>query len=471
MAVFSFIGRIALLGVSFICLGCTRTDIESGPLVHPIFSNQMVIQRNQPNIIWGWANPGTRITVDFAGKNYTAKTAKNGRWKLSLKPQQAGGPYNLEISTKNKDIRLRNILIGEVWLCSGQSNMFWPLSRSSNANEDIANSKNLQLRIFTVRRTYAERPLPLFNKASRWYVAGPNSVRDFSAVCYHFGLQLQKSLDVPIGLIQAASGGTVISAWIPPQSPNSRAKANWRTEPRNQPAALFNGMISPITPYGMRGVVFFQGESDTREPDGYGSALTDMMQGWRKAFAQKLSFQIVQIANYGEPSVFMANSKWARLREEQEKAAKRDPRAQLTVTIDLGESDNIHPSDKRGVGKRIALSALGLNYGWKGEFFSPTYLSHKNLGNLIKIEFDNTGTGLSTRNGGAVVGFAVCSTKRRCKPVRAKINGASVEIVLKNSETPAWLRYGWADNPNVNLYNSAGLPAAPFQINLRQDAR
>jgi len=468
MAAVYFIKRITLLAVVLLCIGCTKEEVESGPLTHPMYSNQMVLQQGQTNIIWGWATPREKITVGFANVNYTTRAAKNGRWKLTLPALKAGGPYTLDVSSNDIEVSLNNILIGEVWLCAGQSNMFWPLSRSSGANKDIAESDNKALRLFKVRRTYAEQPLHLFDKPSRWYAASPDSVRDFSAACYHFGKQLQETLDMPIGLIQAASGGTVITSWAPIQSRAARAEMNWRTEPRNQPTVLFNGMISPITPYGMRGVVFYQGESDTRKPDGYGLALTDLIRSWREMFRQNLEFQIVQLANYGEPSSVTANSRWARLREEQRKAADDELNTQLVVTIDLGEGNNIHPSDKRSVGKRIALSALGSTYGREGVFLSPTYRAHVTIGNTIRIDFDNTGTGLSTRNEDAVIGFAVCATERRCRPVKAKINGASVEITLRKGESPAWIRYGWAGNPNVNLYNSAGLPTGPFQINLNQ---
>ncbi|WP_395075059.1 sialate O-acetylesterase [Hyphococcus sp.] len=444
---------------------CEASGIEDGPLLHPLFSDRMVLQRDRQTLIWGWSKPLSRVTAEFDGRKYHTRTGRDGRWRLRLPPKNAGEDFNITVTSAGEQETLHNVAAGEVWLCSGQSNMDWPVSRSSTANEDIAAAPNPHLRLYVVRRARSETPRAIMDYPRRWQISNPETVRQFSAACYHFGKELQSQLGVPVGLIQATQGGSPIRAWM--REPLAEDTAPQKKGRKYfEPASLYNAMIHPLTPYALRGVVWYQGETDARASSKYESNLRQIIEDWRGAFDQKLHFQIVQIANFGPATAIATNSGWARIREAQRRVARKDDNAELVVTIDLGESENVHPANKADIGKRTAMSALATLYGQPASL-SPTYKSHEITGGDVRISFDHLSGGLRLQNGASVNGFAWCPKNEKCRRVKASISSDDTVVVdVAADKFAGELRYGWANNPIVNLYDGSGLPVEPFSIRL-----
>jgi sialate O-acetylesterase len=464
----------------------------------------MVLQQGERAPVWGWADEGEKVTITFRGRKIST-TAKDGRWRIKLPGQKAGGPDTLAVEGKNR-IELKNVLVGEVWVCSGQSNMEWPMSRSFEPEKDIASSVNPSLRLFTVPKRKADEPVNEIN--SSWRECDPESVKSFSAVAYYFGRDLQRARGVPVGLIHTSWGGSPAEVWMSKavldSNPRYRAEildpnrsalkryedevAKWEKETEElkkegkpaargrpgvpwKPAELYNGMIAPVIPYAIKGAIWYQGESNAGRADQYRTLFVDMIRNWRRDWAQgDFAFLAVQLAPWDkskkrsveEITATPGDSDWAELREAQLLATKALPKVGLAVITDAGDKDDIHPTKKEPVGARLALQARRIAYGEKIPASGPLYKGMKVKGAEAILSFDNADGGLEAR-GGRLRGFAICGEDRKFVWANAEIDGNKVVVSGPLVASPVAVRYGWADYPVVNLFNKEGLPASPFR--------
>ena len=468
---------------------CFFTNINALAVVKlpSVFDDSMILQQDCKVNVWGWAKPGEKITIFGSWQNSAIKTEadENGDWKVCIKTPKAGGPYNLTIEGENK-IEISNILMGEVWLCGGQSNMQRFIRGAKNGYAEIAEANYPMIRLFTVNRTYTLEPQKnlVSEENKQWIIC--NTDRDttglFSAVGYFFGRELHKKLNVPIGLIDTSIGGTPIQAWMKRDvlmsEPNFKRVFS-KYDPNNlthkNPTCLYNGMIAPLIPFTMKGVIWYQGESNAWGAYEYRRLFPAMINSWRKEWGQgDFPFYYVQIANYfkhdpklaatqqmpekGEPS----DSTWAELREAQLMALSL-PKTGMVVTIDIGEPYDIHPKNKQDVGKRLALWALAKEYNHKDLVYSgPLYEKHEIQGNKIRIYFKYTASGLVVE-GDKLEGFAIAGKDKKFVWANAEVDGNTVLIWSDEIEKPVAVRYAWSNWAYCNLFNKEGLPASPFR--------
>lgn len=627
------------------------------PMLAPLFLDHAVLQRDAPIKVWGTQAPGTMVTVHLAGASTTAKTDEAGQWRAQLPPMPAGGPHALTVRTATEVETAEDILIGDVFLCSGQSNMELQVNRALNAPSEIGNSANDRIRMVKVERDASPAPLSAFRQPVAWEAASPATVADWSAVCYFFARELQRHVDVPIGLINSSWGGTDIRAWMnadalaavggyedaltllklyakdadaaqqafgeawqawwrgrtgdavdaSPWQPSSGAgwplapealgdwkgwdvaelaghngmlwhrttvtltaeqasqdallalggidevdqtwingrvvgntfgwgtertyhvPAEWLQEGENvivvnvlntwgtggligDPArrALFvdgdedgervafgtwryqkvppsvgmpprtpweavggrttihNAMVAPIGPYGLAGALWYQGESNTGEPQTYRALLRGLIAQWRAQFGADLPVFVAQLANYGRPPVAPGTSGWAAVREAQRLAVRDDPRAALAVTIDLGDVYDIHPANKQEVGRRLARAARHVLYGEAITPSGPAVAEAVRLGDVIAVHFEDVDGQLVARGHTRPIGFEVCGAEQAsCRYVDASIEGDAVHLPAGADATR--VRYCWADSPVCTLYDTSGLPAGPFEVSISSE--
>jgi sialate O-acetylesterase len=473
------ISRIRIVGLAVFTALVTsaRADVR----LPALFSDNMVLQQEATVAVWGWADEGEEVQVTFRGE--TAKTkAQDGKWIVKLSSFKAGGPDELIVQGKNR-IKLKNVLVGEVWACSGQSNMEWPLKSAYQGTNAIAASTNFQLRLFHIPKTRAAEPAN--DVKADWRPAGPESTPDFSAVAYYFGRDLQQALKVPVGLIETCWGGTPAEDWVSKRvlesnpdykrdilDPAFKAAAPATNKnSRPLPTELYNGMIAPLIPYSIKGAIWYQGESNAGRAKQYRTLFPDMISNWRQDWGQgDFTFLAVQLAPYDkvkkrELSAITAkpeDSDWAELREAQLLATKVLPKVGMVVITDVGEKDDIHPKRKEPVGARLALAARGIAYGEKIEYSGPISKSTKIAGEKAILSFDHDDGGLEAR-GGELTGFAICGPDKKFVWAKAEIDGDNVVVSSPEVSQPVAVRYGWSDFPVVNLWNKAGLPASPFR--------
>ncbi len=492
---FVFLVFLALLSSAF----ATLADVT----LPRILGSGLVLQRDLPVPIWGWANADEKISVTFAGQTKNAKAGENGKWMVKLDPLKASNkPAKMTIEGRNK-ITLENILVGEVWICSGQSNMEWPVRASVNAKEEIAAANHDQIRLFDVPG-HTTSPVPN-EKAARpgnWQECSPKTAPNFSAVGYFFGRRLHKELEVPIGLVGSNWGGTRIEPWtplagfesIPELSKIADQVKNYKAGTKvggSSPSAIYNSMVHPLAPFAMRGGIWYQGESNGGEHMSYYHKKHALVNGWRKVFQNKdLAFYWVQLANFRKPNVRVVEDPkkelsnaaggdgWARIREAQTKALDI-PHTGMAVAIDLADAHNpndIHPRNKQDVGGRLAQWALHQTYG-KKELVptGPLYKSHKVKGNAIHLTFDHVGKGLMVGKkikleptaeveDGKLENFAIAGEDKKWVWADAIIVGDTVVVSSKEVKKPVAVRYGFTMNPgNANLYNKDGIAASPFR--------
>jgi sialate O-acetylesterase len=631
--------------------------------LHPLFSDGMVLQRNQAIPVWGWAAPGEKIQATLAGQALSTRADASGRWELRFSPLEAGGPLSLSVKGKKQALLCQDILVGEVWICSGQSNMEWKLADSRNAAQEIAEADYPAVRLFDVPNRIAASPQAEPGPAA-WKACSPASAGSFTAVGYFFARKLHQELKVPIGLIEADWGGTEIETWIsgpaleaqpgfegaasdlagkigrqgakarqrlealvasfgppvaeslwagehadvsawksmrlptrweeagldevdgviwfrkeleitaevaaqggtlhlgaiddsdqtfvngqlvgetlnrysaprayiiPPgllkagrnviavrvedtggggglygdghrmeltsQAQRIPLEGEWRYRispqslsypggsqgPNSLPSLLYNGMIAPLLPYAIQGVIWYQGESNAARAYQYRSLFPAMIQDWRQAWGREMPFLFVQLANYMQAQPEPGESAWAELREAQALALRPDSSGKaaatgMAVTLDIGAADDIHPRNKQDVGLRLALPALARVYGYKGMIYSgPVYRSMRIEGNRIVLSFDHAGSGLAAKDKyGYLKGFTIAGADRKFVWAMASITGqGEISVFSPEVPDPLAVRYGWADNPDeANLYNHEGLPAAPFRTDswpgLTEEAR
>lgn len=445
-----------------------------------LFSDDMVLQQGGRVPIWGWADDGEEVTVKFRDQTAKAK-AKNGKWMAKLSRLKAGGPDTLFVEGKNK-LEVKGVLVGEVWVCSGQSNMEFPLNRAFEATNDIAGSANPMLRLFLVAKAKANTPAE--DVKGQWKESSPQSVGSFSAVAWYFGRDLQKARQVPIGLIGTYWGGSPAEVWMSEHALSSNAEYKrdildaYETGAKNsaatnssgkaqrapwKPTELYDGMIAPLIPYGIKGAIWYQGESNAGRAQQYRSLFADMIRNWRQDWDQgDFTFLAVQLAPFKAIQSEPTESDWAELREAQLLATKTLPKVGMAVITDVGEEKDIHPRKKEPVGARLALAARGIAYGEKIEYSGPLYKSMKVKGNQAMLSFEHVDGGLEAR-GGELKGFAICGADKKFVWGKAEIDGEKVVVSSPDVMQPVAVRYGWADYPVVNFWNKAGLPASPFR--------
>ncbi|MDR2705734.1 MAG: sialate O-acetylesterase [Planctomycetaceae bacterium] len=476
---------------------CQITEIQADVSLPAVFGDNMVLQRDLPNPVWGKADPDEEITVSIAGqvKKTTANT--DGKWLVELDPLKTGDVLVLTVKGKNV-IQFKNVLVGEVWVCSGQSNMFFTVARGNDAEKEIAAADYPNIRLLKVSQHAAKEPQDNFE--GKWELCSPQTVSTFTAAGYFFGRNLHKELNgIPIGLIQSAWGGSSCEAWIPQnviesdtdaqsfalrhknferQKENSTKRSNNTAQNnRQRPAGikqhqlsslLYNGMIHPFERFGIRGVIWYQGEANATRAYQYRRIFPLLIQSWRNVWRQgDFPFYYVQLANFRKISEQPSESAWAELREAQNLTLSVTNTGQA-VAIDIGEADDIHPKNKQEIGRRLALWALAKDYGKKDIVFSgPVYQSFQIDGNKIVLTFeqpdnDLTAKGLTIK-GDQLKGFAIAGEDKKFVWADAKIVGQTIEVSAEGIDKPIAVRYGWGDNPVVNLYNNAGLPASPFR--------
>jgi sialate O-acetylesterase len=476
-----------------------------------VLGDSMVLQQNQKVPIWGTADAGETIVVTFQKQKLTVAADEKGKWRVDLKPLKADfTPQTLSVEGINK-IELRNILVGEVWLVAGQSNMQRLLRETDNGDTAQAAAVHPNIRLFNVSRDVAFKRKQ--GKLGEWQPTTPESIKEFSAAGYYFGVDLQKNLNVPIGLINSSYGGSQAEAWTPVDYLNAnpdlkitvertkiweaerpKVKAdyaeaikNWREETDKQKAAgakpspspgvpdalrdyriassIYDGMIEPLMPLAIRGAIWYQGESNEARAEQYNILLPIMIRAWRERWgAGNFPFGIIQLPNYRKPQNEPVDEAWSFIREAQRRTALNTPNTGLIVTIDIGEANDIHPKNKLDVGKRMARWVLKDVYGRKLTN-SPMLKKIEVNGSKIILTFDDVGTGLKIRDGDKLDEFAIAGADKKFYWADAKIVGKNkVEVAAANVPKPLAARYAFNNNPkHANLTNDSGLPAAPFR--------
>ena len=451
-----------------------------------IFSDSMVLQRDLPVPVWGWAEPGEEVTVTLGDQSKMATANDDGRWQVKLDALQANATgQTLQVTGKNS-VELKDVLIGEVWICSGQSNMEWALNNSLNAEEEVAAADHPQIRLFNVPG-HTTSPIANDTCPGNWLVCQPDAARGFSAVGYFFGRRLQQELKVPIGLVGSNWGGTRIEPWTSPAGFHSVPELKSIAEQvdaydeqtkvvATSPSAIYNAMVHPLAPFAMRGAIWYQGESNGNEGESYYHKTQALVNGWRQLFNPELAFYWVQLANFQQPTDSPEGGDgWAKLREAQRKALNIKHTG-MAVIIDIGEANDIHPRNKQDVGVRLAHWALHQTYGITGIVASgPLYKNHKIEGDAIRLAFDNVGSGLMVgiKEGleptkevadGKLARFAIAGADKHWHWAEATIDGSNVVVKAAEVPHPVAVRYAYSMNPTgANLYNKEGIPASPFR--------
>lgn len=443
------------------------------------FTDHMVFQQQTKAAIWGWAVEGKTVTVSTSWNNKTYKTTtdQKGKWKVLVATPAFGGPYEITISD-GESMVLKDILIGEVWLCSGQSNMEMPLAgwgKINNFEEEINAANFPKIRLLQVVHQTSKWPAEDVKVTNNgWMACDPTTVASFSATAYFFARTIFQKTGVPIGLIHSSWGGTVAEAWtsaetlkndddfkeevnIIQKSPDPSAQLNM-----NKPTVLYNAMINPFIQYAIKGVIWYQGESNAARANQYRKLFPSLINDWRTKFnIGNFPFYFVQLANYKAPAETPVASDWAELRDAQ-KGALKLPNTGMAVTIDIGNEKDIHPKNKQDVGKRLALIALAKTYKQQIAFSGPVFRNMQIDHNQLILNFDAAQSGLIAKNG-ELKGFAIAGADQHFYWAKAIIVGHKVIVSSDAVAHPVAVRYAWANNPVANLYNGDGLPASPFK--------
>ncbi|HUY93052.1 MAG TPA: sialate O-acetylesterase [Pirellulales bacterium] len=507
------LSQIRSLGWGFsLALGfCFARPAAADVKLPAIFASHMVLQQGQADRVWGWAARGEEVTVSIADQTKTAKAGDDGKWQIALDPLTVGGPHVMTVKGKN-EIKLDDVLIGEVWLCSGQSNMAMAVSQSNDGDLESLAANFPQIRLISVPQVGTQEPQSDFK--GQWEVCTPATVKQFSAIGFFFGRQLHQTLNVPIGLIDDAWGGSACEAWIardilaadekyqpllarwdaieknapklqaeyatklaawkeaaekakaegkqpprPPQGPDALLKGNQR------PANIYNGVLKPTIGYGIRGAIWYQGESNAGRAYQYRDLFPLMISSWRQEWGiGDFPFYWVQLADFRAEKPEPAESDWAELREAQTMTMIKLPNTGEAVIIDIGEGKDIHPKNKQDVGKRLARWALARDYGVHVPYHSPQYKAMEKQDDKIVITLDHAAGGLRTFDVAEPRGFAIAGADKKFVWAQAKIVGPNqIEVWSDQVKEPVAVRYAWADNPICNVYGADGLPLTPFR--------
>lgn len=436
-----------------------------------IISNNMVLQQQSGVPLWGNATANHKVSVitSWNHKQYTTQSDADGKWKVKIQTPRAGGPYTITFNDGDKLI-IKNVLVGEVWICSGQSNMHRPMVGALNqpilhSNDILMHANNSQLRLFHVKMKPSFTPLD--DCEGSWQLSSPLSAGTFSAVGFQFAKKMQELLKVPVGIIEASWGGTNITTWMNKKSLQSfpQIKIASRNPPsKNKTTCLFNGMIHPIAGYGIKGFIWYQGEANRHRPSLYKDLMVAMVSEWREVWGMGLlPFYYVQIAPYQYPSGKLRDSV-PYVREAQALAMKEIPHSGMVVSMDVGGKHELHPPDKTTIAKRLLYWALGDAYHWEGvSYQSPSFKSMKINGDKITVSFDYAPLGLTSFNQ-KIKGFELAGNDREFYPAEANITDNG-EVIIHSDEVPQPVaaRYLFKDWAKGNLYNTAGLPVGPFR--------
>ncbi len=506
-----FFAALSTVVLTLCSAGVARGDVR----LHGIFTDNMVLQQGMKVPVWGWADPGEKITVSL--DRCTAKTSadKQGRWMVRLGTFSASTQILTMTVTGKNEVILKNVVIGEVWLASGQSNMDMEIEPSKrypwrkgviDYEREVAHAMYPFIRIYTCPASIA--PEPLYDCKGSWNICSPETIGEFSAVAYFFGRDIHASLGVPVGLIKSSYGGSPIESWLSLKAlrqtgyeklveewtrfvksynhetalahyeqrlheyEEAKARGLKLEKPlppippvrnKNGPSQLYNGMIAPLIPFALQGVLWYQGESNTHNVSDYCTLFPALIESWREAWGQgNYPFFFVQLPNYREVQKNSATS-WPGLREAQ-RFALRVPDTAMAVTIDVGDPDDIHPRNKQAVGKRLALAARALVYGEDVVYAGPLYQSMARVGQRIRIHFDHVEGGLSADNPEALQGFEIAGEDGVFHPASARIEGKTILVWSDRIIKPSAVRYAWSDDPDTScLRNKQGLPASPFR--------
>ncbi len=515
----------ASLAFVVLASGSLWADVKPNPL----FTDGAVLQRGQAVPVWGTARDGEKITVVLGDQKVTT-TAANGKWSVSLKPLKEGGPLTLTLTGDNT-VTVNNLLVGEVWICSGQSNMDFRFAGTATAAEETPKADFPKIRMFTVDKVPSLTPVA--ERGGSWVECSPQTVSKFSAVGYFFARELYQKLGVPIGMIHTSWGGTPAQAWtslegfgndpelkdylasakqalasqpadiqaklaeynaakktwdesvgnayqqtlnewktasakakqdgtpMPPKpapaSPAPNAPPNPGSSP-NFPTTLYNGMIAPLVPYAIKGAIWYQGESNAGQAKQYRTLFPAMIADWRAKWKQgDFPFYFVQIAPF--------NNQPPEIREAQFLTLAKSKHTAMAVTTDVGNATNIHPTQKEPVGQRLAYAARALAYGEKIEYSGPLYSGMKAEGDKIAVSFTHVGGGLVAKDG-ELKGFTIAGEDKKFVPAKAEIKGDKIVVSGEGVTKPTAVRYGWANVPEVNLFNKEGIPASPFRTDV-----
>jgi len=495
-----------MLSGFFTCAACAQIALPK------VLSSHMVVQRDLPVHLWGMGTPRESVQVNFRGEARSTTVGPLGQWSVYLSPGVAGGPFELSITATpasasgtsgqeaGQSITLTDVLVGDVWVAGGQSNMEFLMQQAATADQDLPHADISSIRLLVVNKKASEYPLSDV-ETDGWAASTPDTARKFSAVAWYFAREIQQREHIPVGVIDSTWGGTVAEAWTrlaalgadaalapvfaswgkmteheedallagkqeerlrdeakaagqpPPQFPWHPQLLSWG------PGMLWNGMIAPLTPLGIRGVIWYQGESNSalaRAPL-YKRVFSTLIEGWRHAWGiGDFPFLFVQISNYKSTGA----EDWAELREQQLKTLSVANTA-MAVTIDIGNPENVHPTDKLDVGHRLALAARALSYGEDISYSGPAFRQATPEGKAIRVWFSHHAKGLAAR-GSALTGFEVAGVDGRFFPATATIEGNTVLAASDAVAEPEFVRYGWANSPQCNLFNGEGLPASPF---------
>ncbi len=473
------------------CAALAHADVRLPALI----SDHMMLQRQMPVRIWGWADPGETVRVTFQGQKLETTSGANGKWQAFLKPLSTAEPSNLTVTGANA-ITIHDVLVGEVWVASGQSNMELPMARTDNSEQEIAAANYPNLRFFLVRKAVADQPAEDVQGA--WVACSPATMKSQSAVAYFFAREIAEKENVPVAVINSYWGGTPAQSWttLPTlqgdaalkfilddwratldRSPEAQRKyesalAQWKETKAgnapgkpvgpghpNTPAGLYNAMIAPLTPFAIRGAIWYQGESNASPTHAYAyrRLFRAMIEDWRHAWGEgPFPFYFVQLAN------FTTNGWWPLLRESQTETLALKNTA-MAVTIDVGNPKDIHPTDKQTVGHRLALPARALAYGENIVYSGPAFRQMTTEGSRARIWFDSTGAGLAVRGDAPLTGFEIAGVDGAFVPAEAGIDEGTVLVSSPAVKQPVQVRYAWEDNPAGNLMNKDGLPASPFR--------
>ncbi len=485
----------------------SRIRVQGDLKLAGLFTDHIVLQRDATVPIWGSANPNEQLTVSFATQNKATTADANGNWILKLDPMPAsaqGRELAVQSSIENRKFKISDVLVGDVWLCSGQSNMHFRMKSVENAATEIALSEHPHLRFFTVDHQFDQKKCG--DATGAWMPTSPATVAECSAVAYYFGRDLVQKVGVPVGLLVSSVGGTRIESWmrsetllatgesgaliekwanvspaefkniattyrefqhqrdeVHPQAVRA-AKAQGVPVPpepkmpkqrcHDCPSALHNGMIGPLEPFAIRGAVWYQGESNSGQAAAYEKLLPALISDWRRVWRPELPFLFVQLAPYRDTH--------PAFREAQARIWQATPHTAMVVTTDVGNAENIHPTRKQPVGERLALAARALSYGEQIEYSGPVFKSMSIEGQRAVISFTHIGDGLMAK-GDTLKGFTIAGANGKFMPANAMIAGDKVVVSSEKVAAPKAVRFGWAQVPDVNLFNRQDLPAAPFR--------
>ena len=475
-----------------LCIGFAPTLAHADVKPNALCTEGMVLQQKSAAKLWGTADKGEGVSVSFRGKSADTKADDNGNWVVAVDTGAAGGPFELTIKGNNT-ISYKDILVGEVWICSGQSNMEANVGsyiKSDDLPYAKAAPRNPMLRTFNVKRNPQMEPQT--ETGGKWIDADPKTVGSFTAVGYFFGRNLQENLKVPVGLIHTSWGGTRIETWM---SKSALEATGFKiTDPKdfgpNTRSSLYNGMLRPLLNYQVKGAIWYQGESNAGNAYQYRTLHPAMIENWRADFKNPdLAFYFVQLAPYGNTPKTPGDSNWAELREAQTMTLKLKNTGMAVIT-DFGSEYDIHPTPKRPVGERLALAARAQTYGEKIVYSGPLFKSAKFADGKVVLSFDHVGGGLVSKemvptlerknkdgstsaaayrvkegssNDGSLVGFTICGKDMKFQTALGEIVGNTVVVSCSKVADPIAVRYGWANHPMCNLFNREGLPASPFR--------